>query len=271
MQVEGDALWVNGDPARLLQIVDNLLNNACKYTEPGGRIKVSARAVGKDCEIRVSDTGIGLAPEMVPVMFTLFGQVHPTFTASKGGLGIGLAVVRRLVELHGGSITVESAGLHKGSTFTVLLPRLDGMAPSGPERRQADEEHSDLRRLRVLVVDDNVDAAATLATVLEMVGISVSQAFTAAEAFSTAERLRPDVAILDIGLPDGSGTDVARRIRAEPWGKSMFLVAQTGWGQKEDRERTTAAGFDTHLVKPVEPRQLIALLTGFAHRPGASS
>jgi signal transduction histidine kinase/ActR/RegA family two-component response regulator len=268
LDIVGTALWVNGDPARLLQVVDNLLNNACKYTEPGGDINVSARVVDKQCEIRVSDTGVGLAPEMLPAMFRLFSQVHPAIASAKGGLGIGLAVVRRLVELHGGSITVESSGLHRGSTFIVRLPLLETVAAPHVERAPAaDEAGTDLRRLSVLVVDDNIDAVTTLSAMLELVGVSVAQAYTAADAYSAAERLRPDVAILDIGLPDGSGNDVARRIRAQPWGKDMLLVAQTGWGQKEDRDRTAAAGFDTHLVKPVEPRQIIALLTGFAHRP----
>lgn len=262
-----DSLWVNGDSARLLQVVDNVLNNACKYTEPGGTIRLQARADGGHCEVRISDTGIGLSADMVPAIFTMFGQGHPMLKASKSGLGIGLALVRRLVELHAGRITAESPGLGRGTTFTIRLPLLEGAHGSRAPYPTASVGGADLGRLRVLVVDDNVDAARTLGMVLSAAGVSVQIAHTAAEAVSVARSWQPQAALLDVGLPDGSGNDVARSIRAETWGQDMLLVAVTGWGQQSDKESTAAAGFDMHLVKPVDPAQILALLTGFARRP----
>jgi signal transduction histidine kinase/ActR/RegA family two-component response regulator len=262
-----DSLWVNGDSARLLQVVDNVLNNACKYTEPGGTIRLQARADGGHCEVRVSDTGVGLSADMVPAIFTMFGQGHPMLKASKGGLGIGLALVRRLVDLHAGSITAESPGLGRGTTFTIRLPLLEGARGSRAPSPTTSVSGADLGRLSVLVVDDNVDAARTLGMVLSAAGVSVQIAHTAAEAVSVARSWRPQAALLDVGLPDGSGNDVARSIRAETWGQDMLLVAVTGWGQQSDKESTAAAGFDMHLVKPVDPAQILALLTGFARRP----
>lgn len=264
--IEPGPLWVHGDPARLLQIVDNLLNNACKYTEDGGRITLRARRAGDRCIIEVSDTGVGVAPDKAAAVFTMFGQVNPAMQATKGGLGIGLAVVRRLVELHGGSIAVRSDGLGQGSTFTVMLPRLEHVEPL-PKPGAAAAESDELGRLEVLVVDDNVDGADTLAMVLRIAGVKTRTAHSAAEAIAAAEAMQPDAVLLDVGLPDGSGLDVARRIRATAWGRRALLVAITGWGRAEDRARTAEAGFDTHLVKPVDANQVIALLTGFAHRP----
>jgi PAS domain S-box-containing protein len=267
IDVDREPLWVHGDPARLLQIVDNLLSNACKYTEDGGRIIVRARRDGERCTIDVTDTGVGIAPEKAVAVFTMFGQVNPTLQAAKGGLGIGLAVVRRLVELHGGSITVRSDGLGKGATFTVTLPRLEHVDPLTNAGAWPGADSHELARLTVLVVDDNVDAADTLAMVLGIAGMRTVTAHSAARAIAQAEAVRPDVVLLDLGLPDGSGIDVARRIRAAAWGRNVLLVAITGWGRTEDRARTAEAGFDTHIVKPVDANQVIALLTGFAHRP----
>ena len=262
-----DSLWVKGDPARLLQVVDNVLNNACKYTEPGGTIRLQARADGGHCEVRISDTGVGLSADMVPAIFTMFGQGHPMLKASKGGLGIGLALVRRLVDLHAGSITAESPGLGRGTTFAIRLPLLEGARGSRAPSPTTSVGGADLGRLSVLVVDDNVDAARTLGMVLSAAGVSVQIAHTAAEAVSVARSWRPQAALLDVGLPDGNGNDVARSIRAETWGQDMLLVAVTGWGQQSDKESSAAAGFDMHLVKPVDPAQILALLTGFARRP----
>jgi CheY-like chemotaxis protein len=265
--IDEGPLWVHGDPARLLQIVDNLLHNACKYTEDGGRITVRVRREGEHCTIDVSDTGVGIAPDKATAVFTMFGQVNPAMQATKGGLGIGLAVVRRLVELHGGSIAVRSEGLGKGSTFTVTLPILEHLEPpatsdDAPVGAMTDE----LRRLKVLIVDDNVDAVETLAMVLGIAGVKTTTAYSAAQAIAVAEVVQPEVVLLDVGLPDGSGLDVARRMRATEWGKRALLVAITGWGRTEDRARTAEAGFDTHLVKPIDANQVIALLTGYAHR-----
>jgi PAS domain S-box-containing protein len=267
IDVEEGPLWVYGDPARLLQIVDNLLNNACKYTEDGGRITVRVRREGERCTIDVSDTGVGIAPDKAAAVFTMFGQVNPAMQATKGGLGIGLAVVRRLVELHGGAIAVHSEGLGKGSTFTVTLPILERLEPPAtPADVPTGATTDELQRLKVLVVDDNVDAVETLAMVLGIAGVKTSAAYSAAQAIAVAEVVQPDVVLLDVGLPDGSGLDVARRMRATQWGKRALLVAITGWGRTEDRARTAQAGFDTHLVKPIDANQVIALLTGYAHR-----
>jgi PAS domain S-box-containing protein len=266
IDIDPEPLWVDGDPARLLQIVDNLLNNACKYTEDGGRITVHARREGDFCLIEVTDTGVGIAPEMAPAVFTMFGQVNPVVQAAKGGIGIGLAVVHQLVQLHGGSIAVRSPGLGKGTTFTVRLPRIEHAEPPSQSAAAPGAEDSALARLNVLVVDDNVDAADTLAMVLRIANVQTATAHTAAQALAAAETQRPDAILLDIGLPDGSGLDVAQRIRATDWGRKALLVAITGWGRDEDRARTVATGFDAHLVKPIDANEVIALLTEFAQR-----
>jgi len=254
---------VDGDPVRLLQIVDNLLSNACKYTGAGGRIAVHARREGDHCVIEVSDSGIGISAQQIADVFTMFGQADPTMQATKAGLGIGLAISRRLVEMHGGTITVRSEGAGKGSTFMVTLPY---RAPAGeptPASDDPDETDSDLARLQVLVVDDNIDAAETLKTLLTLAGLQAEVAHTAAVALATAEAMRPDVLLLDVGLPDASGLEVARQIRSTAWGRSVLLVALTGWGGAENRAQTAAAGFDTHLVKPVDGEQILALLAKF--------
>jgi PAS domain S-box-containing protein len=260
VDLAGEPLWVDGDPARLLQIVDNVLNNACKYTEDGGTITVRSRGDAERCTIEIADTGVGIAPEMASAVFTMFGQVNPTVQAAKGGIGIGLSVVRRLVELHSGSVSVRSDGLGMGTTFSITLPRLSRVEPPTGADAPLDAEGRELARLKVLVVDDNVDAADTLAIVLGMAGVQTATAHSTAQAIAAAEMMRPDAVLLDVGLPDGSGLDVAQVIRANDWGRSTLLVAITGWGRSEDRARTAASGFDTHLVKPVDANQVLALL-----------
>lgn len=264
--IEPVPLRVQGDPARLLQVVDNLLSNACKYTGAGGRITVRARREGDHCTIKVSDTGVGISAQQITGVFTMFGQLDPAMRATKAGLGIGLAISRRLVELHGGTISVRSEGIGKGSTFTITLPHLEHDEEAGDPAALAGEPgatSADLTRLRVLVVDDNIDAADTLRVVLTLAGIETGVAYSAAAAVATAEAMRPDALLLDVGLPDGSGLDVARRIRSTEWGRKAFLVAVTGWGRPEDRGQTAEAGFDTHLVKPVDGDQVLALLAKF--------
>ena len=274
LQPAPHALWVHGDPARLLQIMDNLLSNACKYTPQGGSIVVATSQAGDRCLVRVTDSGVGLTPDMIPKMFSLFGQAHRSPGAAQGGLGIGLTVVRRVVDLHGGTIDVHSAGLGAGSSFVVQLPLA---AAPGAERRAAVEPArvKPSRRLSVLVVDDNVDAADMLACVLQLSGYEVRTAHTAAAALAVVAEWRPDVAILDIGLPDTSGNDLARSLRSRPSGGDLLLLAVTGWGQAEDRDRTAKAGFDAHLVKPVDPQEVIRVIEAFAEartdRPAAST
>jgi CheY-like chemotaxis protein len=215
----------------------------------------------------VSDNGVGISEHQFAGLFTMFGRVDPAMGAAKAGLGIGLAISRRLVELHGGTIAARSDGLGKGSTFTVRLPRLERDAPANDPAAPVDgptTTDAELGALQVLVVDDNIDAAETLRIVLALAGVKTGVAHSAAAALATAEAMRPDVVLLDLGLPDGNGVEVARRIRSTEWGSKPLLVALTGWGRLEDRALTDEAGFDLHLVKPVDGDQVLALLARFA-------
>ena len=252
-----ESLYVNADPVRLTQIVDNLLNNSCKYTPPGGRISVTAERDGNDAVITVADTGIGIPPENLATIFDMFTQIDGSIERSRGGLGIGLTLVKRLVEMHGGSIEAKSAGEGKGSQFIVRLPAMIEPAKAAPAARL---EHEPAKTYRILVVDDNQDAATSLSTLLQMTGHETFTAFDGPTALEAMERHRPDVVLLDIGLPGISGYDVCRRARAHPWGGDVAFIALTGWGQEEDRRRTQEAGFDSHLVKPVEFGALVTQL-----------
>jgi two-component system, chemotaxis family, CheB/CheR fusion protein len=255
-------LWLLGDPTRLEQVVANLLNNAARYTPPGGDIRVGAQEEDGRVLLSVRDSGVGLRAEDLSEIFDMFYQVAPTIDRSQGGLGIGLALVRRLVELHGGDIDAHSDGLGRGSEFVVRLPRID--APAGtprPAPPALDPEGSpSLKILKILAVDDDPDVASTLAILLEQWGHEVRTASDGEKAVEVARDYRPDVALLDLGLPKLTGYEVARRIRAEDWGRDMLLIAQTGWGRDEDREQTRTAGFDHHLTKPVPLRRLKQLL-----------
>jgi PAS domain S-box-containing protein len=248
-------VWVNADPTRLAQIVGNLLQNAAKYTDPGGRITVAVELEGETALLRISDTGVGLAPDMRDRVFELFSQVHRSITNSRGGLGIGLAIVKRLVELHGGTIAVRSEGVGRGSEFTVRLPRSTVALPAG-ELLPAPVPSG--ARRRVLIADDNGDALESLAMLLRLSGHAVQIAHDGAAAIALAETARPDVVVLDLGMPQMSGFDVARWLRRQPWGAEIRLIAVTGWGQEEDRRRSREAGFDSHLTKPVDPDELLA-------------
>ncbi len=250
--------WVVGDETRLHQVIGNLLSNASKYTRHECRIDVALRAHDDEIVLRVRDDGIGIAPDDLPRVFELFAQIHKPGNAPSGGLGIGLAVVRRLVELHGGHVTVHSEGLGKGTEFVVSLPRLQAACP-GVDPDPSSEPLAP-HAGRVLVCDDNVDAADTLAQLLRMYGFAVRVTYDGTSAKRVAAEFSPHAAVLDLGLADVAGDDVARWIRAQPWGRDLLLVAVTGWGQDEDRQRTSAAGFDHHLVKPVDPDELLRLL-----------
>jgi len=274
VDVAEDGLEVEGDLTRLTQVLGNLLNNAAKYTDPGGKLGVSARRQGTDVEIRVRDNGIGIPPELLPRLFQLFTQVDGAAHRAQGGLGIGLALVRQLIQMHGGSVTAYSQGPGQGSEFLIRLPlRLKQQrdASGGIEGMPMEaEEESGKRGHRILLADDNRDALDSLATLLQCDGHEVHTAADGAEALEVAADCRPDVVLLDIGMPKLDGYEVARRIRAEPWGKSTVLIALTGWGQDEDRRRSREVGFDSHLVKPLDPDALSTLLSKLPARAKAA-
>jgi CheY-like chemotaxis protein len=218
--------------------------------------------------ISVRDTGIGIAVEHLPQLFEMFSQVSPALERSQGGLGIGLALVRGLVDLHGGSVEARSAGPGKGSEFTVRLPALAQPLPSRQEASGDGELLGSGPGCRILVADDLRDSAESLALMLRLGGHDIQTAHDGLEAVQAAAAFRPDVVLLDIGMPKMNGYEAARHIRQQPWGKRMVLIALTGWGQAEDRRRTTEAGFDYHLVKPVEPKALEELLNGLKRANG---
>ncbi len=238
---------------RLQQVIGNLLTNAVKYTDPGGQIMLSGGQEGAEVVVRVKDTGIGIAPDMLPVIFNLFVQAERRLTRSQGGVGIGLTLVRRLVEMHGGTVAAYSEGLGKGSEFVIRLPALandrQGNVPvTAPEKQAA----SPSIHRRILVVDDNVDAVESLALLLRLDGHDVQAVYDGPAALAAAAANPPQVAILDLGMPGMDGYEVARRLRALPGLKDVLLLALTGWAAENDRRRCYEAGFDGHLPKPVE-------------------
>ena len=256
-----DGLQVRGDPVRLAQIIGNLLHNAAKYTGDGGDITLAANGVGSHVEITVRDTGIGIPSEAMPHIFELFTQIPSERTSTAGGLGIGLALVRALVELHGGEIRAASKGQDQGSEFTVRLPLLVADAPEVDARPTTHKTGTPmLVRRNILIADDNQDALESLALMLRMEGHEVVCASDGEEALALADLRRPEIVVLDVGMPKLDGCEVARRIRAEAWGRGAILVALTGWGQDVDRRRSREAGFDMHLVKPVDPATLCDML-----------
>ncbi len=254
LQVPDEPIEVDGDVTRLSQVFTNLLTNAAKYTERGGRIDVT---LATDGVVTVRDTGVGIPAEMLPRIFDMFTQVDRSIERAQGGLGIGLWLVRRLVELHGGTVEAKSGGPGEGSTFVVRLPRATGPAPAATAEPAAAPPRVGRR---ILVVDDNRDSATSLALMLQLMGNETRTAHDGAEGIEAAAAFRPDVMLLDLGMPRLNGYDAARRIREQPWGRDLVLVALTGWGQDSDRARSRAAGFDHHLVKPVEPATLETLL-----------
>jgi CheY-like chemotaxis protein len=260
LDVTNADIAVRGDPVRLAQVVGNLLHNAAKYTGEGGNIIVAARARAGRAEIVVRDTGIGIPSEAMPHIFELFTQIPTERASTSGGLGIGLALVRALVELHGGEITVSSAGVDQGSEFTVRLPLLDNVADKGTSPAVAKSENALPVRRNILIADDNQDALESLALMLRMEGHEVHCASDGEEALLLAGQRKPEIVVLDVGMPKLDGCEVARRIRAESWGRGAVLVALTGWGQEVDRRRSREAGFDMHLVKPVDPATLCDML-----------
>jgi CheY-like chemotaxis protein/two-component sensor histidine kinase len=258
-------LRVEADATRLQQILTNLLNNAAKYTDPGGHVWLTAGRDGAEVVVRVRDSGIGIAPDMLPRVFDLFVQAERRLDRSQGGVGIGLTLVKRLVEMHGGTVTAHSRGSGHGSEFVVRLPARP--EPDEPGKGEAGAATARLPRHRVLVVDDNPDAADSLALLLELAGQEVRAAHDGPSALAEAEAMRPVLVFLDIGMPGMDGFEVARRLRRLPGLAGVRLVAMTGWGQDEDRRRSAEAGFDQHLVKPVEPKALEQLLADLGVRP----
>ena len=252
-------IYLNADPTRLIQVVGNLLNNACKFTDKGGRISLVVEREGEQAIIRVWDNGIGIDAEELPRIFDMFIQVDTSLERSVSGLGIGLTLVKNLVEMHGGTVKAKSAGKDQGSEFVVRLPIIVETAiPLPPEPTESETPNATSRR--ILVVDDNRDSATSLAMLLKLSGNETLTAYDGLEAVEAAARFKPDVILLDIGLPNLNGYDACRRIREQPCGKKIVIVALTGWGKEEDREKSRHAGFNSHMVKPVELTALTKLL-----------
>ncbi|AEG92139.1 candidate histidine kinase, hybrid [Ramlibacter tataouinensis TTB310] len=271
-----EPLCVEADRTRLSQVIGNLINNAAKYTPEGGRIELAASSRDGQVVVSVSDNGAGIAPDMLPKVFDMFSQESRNLQRAQGGLGIGLALVKQLVEMHGGTVVAHSAGLGHGSTFTLALPAAaTGVELAGPQEADAaawsgaGSGAGSAAGLRILVVDDNVDAAESLASLLEIQGHSTRTAHSGERALEVLGGFAPDCALLDIGLPGMSGYELAQRLRAGPAGGECVLVALTGWGSEGDQRRSAQAGFDHHLTKPVEIGRLDRLLQDIRSRATA--
>jgi signal transduction histidine kinase len=259
VEMPDELLTVDGDKTRLVQVLANILHNAAKFTEPGGRIRLRCTREPAGAVISVTDSGVGITAEALPAIFDLFTQSATGPAHPQGGLGIGLALVRRLTEMHGGTVAAHSDGPGQGATITVTLPvlatheparlveRAEPPVPAGPARR-------------ILVADDNHDAATALSLQLQMAGHDVRTVFDGLEALSVADAFRPEIVLLDLGMPKLNGYEAARHLRARPWGEDIRIVALTGWGQPQDRARSAEAGFDVHLVKPVADGDLFRAL-----------
>ncbi|HZP87065.1 MAG TPA: ATP-binding protein [Burkholderiales bacterium] len=258
VELPEEPIWLDVDPVRLAQVFANLLNNASKYTEAGGHIALTAHTQGSEVVVCVKDDGIGIEPEALPHVFEMFAQAKSALERAQGGLGIGLSLAKALVELHGGAIEVQSRGLGQGSTFIVRLPTIEQA-----ETAEAAHHSSALPPAgtqRILVVDDNRDNADSLAMMLQLMGHNVRTGYDGEMALELAATIQPQVILLDIGLPKLDGYEVCRRIRQQSWGKAIVIIALTGWGQQEDRARSLEAGFDHHLVKPVDVAELVEML-----------
>jgi PAS domain S-box-containing protein len=258
-------VWVVGDPTRIAQVLDNLLHNAVKFTDAGGAIAVRLSAEATACQamVSVTDTGVGIAPEMLPRVFAIFEQADSSMDRSRGGLGLGLALVKGLVQMHGGEVRAESEGSGRGATFTFWLPL--GQAGKAESETPAPDEKS----ARVLVIEDNRDAAETLRELLDLHGHEVEVAYSGTEGLAAARCFRPDVVLCDLGLPGMDGYAVAAELRSSPETARARLIAVSGYGQMEDRDRAREAGFDLHLTKPVDPERLSRLLAEWEARGDA--
>jgi signal transduction histidine kinase/ActR/RegA family two-component response regulator len=259
LRLPDEPIYVDGDAVRLTQVFANLLNNATKFTPNGGQLWLVAKQEGAEAVVTLRDNGIGIAAEMLPRVFDLFTQASGGHNRSSGGLGIGLTLVQRLVELHNGQISVSSDGVGLGTEFVVRLPIAQKKA-AADEGRSPVSRPTRIASRRVMVVDDNQDAAKSLAMLLRCLGSEVTVAHDGRTALREMENLRPSIMFLDIGMPEMDGNEVARRVRLDSGGQDVILVALTGWGQEEDRRRSKEAGFDHHLVKPVDLQTLQAIL-----------
>ena len=260
VNISSESVFLFADSARLTQALMNLLNNAAKYTESGGRIELTAGVEGDHAILRVKDSGIGIDPSVLTQIFDMFYQVDSSLERAQGGLGIGLSLVKSVLELHGGTVEARSAGIGHGSEFVLRLPAQQSAgSPSASGADSDDLSKAGVAR-RVLVVDDSHDAAESLALFLQVAGHIVTTAFDGEQALEAAEKFRPHIALIDLGMPKLSGYEVCRRIRETEWGKKIILIAQTGWGQDDDKRRTRETGFDGHLVKPVDPMTVVKLV-----------
>jgi CheY-like chemotaxis protein/two-component sensor histidine kinase len=267
--VAGERAIVEADLARIDQVITNLLVNAVKYTDPGGRITVRVSIEGDQAVVRVTDNGIGISPELLPNLFEVFVQGRQALDRADGGLGIGLALVKKLIELQSGSVEATSAGPGRGSTFVVRMPRLTTETPKPANPGAEPEPGTEARSpLRVLVVDDNTDVRGMLRTLLELGGHRIDEAISGPQAVQQAVENQPQLALVDLGIPGFDGFEVARRLRDDPRTRSTMLVAVTGYGQSEDRRKSSEAGFDAHLVKPVTSERLDEVLALAARRSG---
>lgn len=253
-------IWLHADPTRLEQVFLNLLSNAAKYTRDGGRIAVTAERQGSEAVVTVEDSGIGIPSHLLNEIFEIFTQLDRSQVPMQAGLGIGLMLVKKLVEMHSGEVTVHSDGADRGSKFTVRLPSSMAAAPVAPLQAAILESASLVGGLRILIADDDKDTAKMLSLILTTFGNQVRRAHDGQEAIETAAAFAPDVMLMDIGMPKLDGCEVARQIRGQEWGRKMVLVALTGWGQEEDKQRSAAAGFDQHLLKPIGIAELQNLL-----------
>jgi len=260
-----EPVYLHVDPTRVAQAFSNLLNNAAKYTDRGGEIAVVARRDGDAVVVSVIDNGVGVPPDLVPVVLEMFGQADHTLDRASGGLGIGLSLAKRLVELHGGRIELHPAPGGRGTEVRVRLPIVEGEPAPSPAVAGEPAAGTSRPRRRILVADDNVDSANTLATLLGLLGHDTRVAHDGIEAVEAAEAFRPDIVLLDIGMPRLNGHDACRRIRALDWAGSVAIVAVTGWGQDQDRAFSREAGFDLHLVKPLDPTAIDGLLADLVH------
>lgn len=266
VRVPAEPIHLHADPVRMAQVFSNLLSNASKYSDPGAPIELVAVRDGDEVVVRLTDHGIGIAPEALPTLFEMFSQVSDARSRAQGGVGIGLALVKGLVELHGGDVAVRSEGVGRGSTFVVRLPVVAATPAQAATSSDLSVHTSDRR---VLIADDNQDGADSLAMVVTSMGYEVRVAYSGASAVEAARQFEPHIVILDLGMPGMDGLEAARRIRALPAGRSAVLVALTGWGQERDRRLTSEAGFDAHLVKPVDPLQVGTYLHDWSTRPDA--
>jgi signal transduction histidine kinase len=260
LELPDELITVEGDKTRLTQMIGNVLHNAAKFTNVGGRIVLKVTREGASAVISVKDTGIGIAKEAMPQIFELFAQVHAKSECSQGGLGIGLALVRRLAEMHGGTVTARSDGPGQGTEFIVRLPLLMAQAPLAATQFTESRVIPTVAPLRILVTDDNHDAAESLAVQLQLAGHDVRTVNDGVEALAVGKAFKPQVVLLDLGMPKMDGYETARQMRRRSWGERATLIAITGWGQQQDRQRTAEAGFDVHLVKPVSEYDLFQAL-----------